>query len=185
MNNTQKSLRFVATGAMIAALYAGLTYAQSFILPGSATMAVQFRVSEALNVLALFTPAAIPGLTIGCVIANIYSIGSGLPLDMIFGSLATLGATACMWFLRNAKVGKYPLFAMIMPALWNGVIVGWEIEKFFIEGPFTMTGFFTQGGFVALGEFAVMFTLGTALCFVMIKRGLDRKLFGADEKKDK
>ena len=177
MNNTQKSLRFVATGAMIAALYAGLTYAQNFILPGSATMAVQFRVSEALNTLALFTPAAIPGLTVGCVIANIYSIGSGLPLDMIFGSIATLGATACMWFLRKAKIGKYPLFAMLMPALWNGVIIGWEIEHFFIDGGFTLSGFLTQGGFVALGELAVMLTLGTILYYVIIKRGLDRKMF--------
>ena len=177
MENTQKSLRYIVTGAMIAALYAGLTYAQNFILPGTATMAVQFRVSEALNTLALFTPAAIPGLTIGCIIANIYSIGSGLPLDMIFGSAATLGATVCMWLMRNVRIGKYPLFAMIMPAVWNGVIIGWEIEHFFIDGPFTMIGFATQGGLVALGELAVMLTLGTILYFVILKRGLDKKLF--------
>ena len=169
--------KFIALSALIAALYAVLTYAQNFILPGTATMAVQFRVSEALNVLALFTPAAIPGLTLGCVIANIYSIGSGLPLDMIFGSLATLGATLCMYFLKDVKIGKYPLFAMLMPAIWNGVIVGWEIEHFFIEGDFTWVGFFTQGGCVALGELGVMLTLGTILYFVIINRGLDRKLF--------
>ena len=169
--------RFIACAAQIAALYAALTYAQGFLLPGTTTMAVQFRVSEALNVLALFTPAAIPGLTIGCIVSNIYSIGSGLPLDMIFGSLATLGATLCMYLLRNAKIGRYPLFAMLMPALWNGVIVGWEIEHFFIEGSFTWTGFLTQGGLVALGELGVMFVIGTLLYFVIIKRGLDRKLF--------
>ena len=179
MKNTQKTLRFIATGAMIAAMYAALTYAQNFILPGTATMAVQFRVSEALNVLALFTPAAIPGLTLGCVIANIYSISSGLPLDMIFGSLATLGATSCMWFLRNAKVIKYPLPAMLMPALWNGIIIGWEIEHFFIDGPFEWAGFLTQGSFVALGELAVMLTLGTILYFVIIKNNLDKRLFGS------
>ena len=159
---------FIALSALIAALYAVLTYAQNFILPGTATMAVQFRVSEALNVLALFTPAAIPGLTLGCVIANIYSIGSGLPLDMIFGSVATLGATTCMWLLRNVKTGKYPLPAMLMPAVWNGIIIGWEIEHFFIEGPFEWAGFLTQGGFVALGELAVMLTLGLILYFVTL-----------------
>ena len=176
-------MHYIATGAMIAAMYAVLTYVQSFLFPGTATMAVQFRVSEALNVLALFTPAAIPGLTIGCVIANIYSIGAGLPLDMIFGSLATLGATVCMWLLRNAKTVKYPLPAMLMPALWNGVIIGWEIEHFFIDGPFEWTGFVTQGGFVALGELAVMLTLGSVLYFVIIKQGLDKKIFGTAVKR--
>lgn len=171
--------KFIALSALITALYAVLTYAQNFILPGTATMAVQFRVSEALNVLALFTPAAIPGLTLGCVIANIYSIGSGLPLDMIFGSVATLGATTCMWLLRNVKTGKYPLPAMLMPAVWNGIIIGWEIEHFFIEGPFEWAGFLTQGGFVALGELAVMLTLGSILYFVIVKRGFDKKLLSA------
>ena len=171
--------RFIAATALIAALYAALTYAQNLLLPGTATMAVQFRVSEILNVLALFTPAAIPGLTLGCIIANIYSVGSGLPLDMIFGSIATLGATTCMWLLKNAKIRKFPLFAMLMPAIWNGVIIGWEIEHFFIDGPFEWTGFLIQGGCVALGELGVMLTLGTALYFVMIKRGLDKKLFGS------
>ena len=98
-----KKVLFVVQTAIIAALYAALTYAQNFLLPGTTSAAVQFRVSEALNVLALFTPAAIPGLTLGCVLSNIYNIGSGLPLDMIFGSLATLGATtsyACC-FQRN------------------------------------------------------------------------------------
>ncbi len=169
--------KFIACAALIAALYAALTYTQAFLLPGTTNMAVQFRVSEALNVLALFTPAAIPGLTIGCIISNIYSIGSGLPLDMIFGSVATLGATLCIYLLRNAKIGKYPLFAMLMPALWNGVIVGWEIEHFFIDGDFTWVGFLTQGGLVALGELGVMFVLGTLLYFVIVGRGLDKKFF--------
>ena len=175
MKNT-KTQRLVMA-AVIAAMYAALTYAQSFLLPGTTTAAVQFRVSEVLNVLALFTPAAIPGLTIGCIISNIYSIGQGLPLDMIFGSLATLGATLCIYFLRNAKIGSYPLPAMLMPALWNGVIVGWEIEYFFIEGDFHFADFLVQGGLVALGELGVMLVLGTLLYYVMIKRNLNTKLF--------
>ena len=84
----------LAQTAMIAALYAALTYAQGMLFPGSTTAAIQFRASEALNVLALFTPTAIPGLTLGCVLSNLQSIRQGLPLDMIFGSLATLGAAA-------------------------------------------------------------------------------------------
>ena len=172
----QKTARLVQT-AVIAAMYAALTYLQGTLLPGTTTAAVQFRASEALNVLALFTPAAIPGLTLGCVISNIQSIGQGLPLDMIFGSLATLGATLCIYFLRNLKIGNYPLLSMLMPAIWNGVIVGWEIEFFFIEGKFHFGDFLIQGGLVALGELGVMLTLGTALYFIIVKRNLDKKLF--------
>lgn len=171
----KKTLRIVRI-AVIAAMYAALTYAQNFIAPGTTSAAVQLRISEALNVLALFMPEAIPGLTIGCILSNLYNIGSGLPLDMIFGSLATLGATLCIYFLRNVKIKSYPLFAMLMPALWNGVIVGWEIETFFIDGPFHFLSFLTQAGLVALGELGVMLVLGTLLYYTIIKRNLDKKI---------
>ena len=172
-----KKVNAIVQTAVIAAMYAALTYAQNFIFPGSTSAAVQFRVSEALNILALFTPCAIPGLTIGCILSNIYNIGSGLPLDMIFGSLATLGATLSIRALRNVKIKDYPFLSMLMPALWNGAIVGWEIEVFFIEGDFNFVDFLVQGGLVALGELAVMLTLGTILYYVMIKRNLDKRLF--------
>lgn len=172
-----KKVLFIVQTAVIAAMYAALTYAQNFLLPGTTSAAVQFRVSEALNILALFTPAAIPGLTLGCVISNLYNIGSGLPLDMIFGSLATLGATVCIYLLRNVKIKTYPLPAMLMPALFNGVVVGWEIETFFIDGDFIFADFLLQGGLVALGELGVMLVLGTMLYYVMIKRNIDKKLF--------
>ena len=177
----KKKNAFIAQTAIIGAMYASLTYAQNLILPGTTTMAVQFRASEALNVLALFTPAAIPGLTLGCVISNIASIGQGLPLDMIFGSLATLGSAICMYALRNVKLGKYPLLAMLMPAVWNGVIIGWEIEHFFIEGDFEFVGFLTQGGLVALGELGVMAVLGTALYFIIIKNNLNKTVIKKPE----
>lgn len=171
-----KRTKFITQAAIIAAMYAALTYAQNFLLPGTTSMAVQFRASEALNVLALFTPAAIPGLTIGCILSNLYNIGAGLPLDMIFGSLATLGATLCIWFLRKVTVKGYPLISMLMPAIWNGIIVGWEIEYFFIEGDFEWIGFLTQGGLVALGEVAVMAILGTLLWVAIRKKNIDKLL---------
>lgn len=174
-----KKILFIVQAAVIAAMYAALTYAQNFLLPGTTSAAVQFRVSEALNILALFTPAAIPGLTIGCVLSNLYNIGSGLPLDMIFGSLATLGATLCIYLARNIRIKTYPLPAMLMPAVWNGVIVGWEIETFFVEGDFIFADFLLQGGLVALGELGVMLVLGTALYYIIVKRGLDKKIFSA------
>lgn len=175
MNN--KKLMFIVRAAVIAAMYTALTYAQNFLLPGTTSAAVQFRVSEALNVFALFTPAAIPGLTVGCILSNIYNIGSGLPLDMIFGSLATLLAALAMNLLKGVKIKNYPFLSMLMPAVFNGLIVGWEIETFFVDGDFIFADFLLQAGLVAVGELGVMLILGTALYFVFVKRGLDKKMF--------
>ena len=84
-----KRLLYLTQAAIIAALYAALTIGQNYLLPGTASAAVQFRAAEVLTVLAVYTPAAIPGLTLGCVIANISSITAGLGFyDMLFGSLA-------------------------------------------------------------------------------------------------
>ena len=66
-----KNARQLAHAAIIAALYVVLTHAQNALLPGSATWAIQMRLSEALCVLACFTPAAIPGLAVGCLVFNI------------------------------------------------------------------------------------------------------------------
>lgn len=164
----KKGTLYLVQAAVIAALYAALTWSQEMLFPGSASMAVQFRTSEALTVLALFTPAAIPGLTIGCVLANVMSTGA-LPIDMVVGPIATFGAVWVMHLLRNVKFGGFPVLSLIMPALFNGVIIGLEIEIFFIEGPFHIGSFLVQGGLVALGEMAVCFTLGTALYFAMKK----------------
>ena len=65
---------------------------------------------------------------------------------------------------------------MLMPAIWNGIIVGWEIEYFFIEGDFEWIGFLTQGGLVALGEVAVMAMLGTLLWTAIRKKNIDKLL---------
>ena len=67
----RKRTRILAHGAIIAALYAVLTHMQNILLPNSASMAIQFRAAEALCVLAFFTPAAIPGLGLGCLLFNI------------------------------------------------------------------------------------------------------------------
>ena len=166
MNNNKRNHN-LAVGAIIAALYAALTYAQEMLLPGSASAAIQFRMSEALTVLALFTPAAIPGLTVGCAVSNLLFMGA-LPLDVVLGSLATLLAALCMYRLRDFTLKGIPAAALLMPAVFNGVIIGLEIEIFFIEGPFNFLSFLTQGGCVALGELGVLFTLGV-LTYKMIK----------------
>lgn len=174
-----KTTLYIVQGAIIAALYATMTILQNVLLPGSASMAVQFRISEVLTILALYTPAAIPGLTIGCIVANISSLSVLGPYDLIFGSIATLLATIAMYALRNVRFFKLPVPAALMPALFNGLIIGFEIDFFFINNAqaFNFVDFLVQGGLVALGELAVLFVLGLPLSRVIEINGLDKKLF--------
>ena len=166
-----KNPKFLAHGALIAALYVALTYLQNFLIPNSATWAIQFRASEALCILALFTPAAIPGLTIGCLLFNI-SFAGALPLDFVIGSAATALATLGMYLTRNWRIRSCPLAALMMPAIFNGLLVGWELN-FYIGG-----GFWINCLYVFIGEAAVLLTLGTALYYAIRKRNLHHKLFG-------
>ena len=163
--------RHMAHAAIIAALYAALTYAQNLILPGSATWAIQMRLSEALCVLAFFTPAAAPGLTIGCLLFNLTFSGA-LPLDFVLGSLATYLAARGMWMTRKWLVRGVPLPGLLLPALTNALLVGWELTMY-IGG-----GFGINALYVALGEIAVLLTLGTTVYLTLKKRGLAARLFG-------
>ncbi|MEE3427421.1 MAG: QueT transporter family protein [Ruminococcus sp.] len=171
---TKKSTRYIVQGAIIAAMYAVLTVGQNVLIPGSASMAVQFRVAEAMTVLVFFTPAAIPGLTIGCIIANISSVTAGLGFyDMIFGSIATLLAALSMRALRNVCIKDIPFAALLMPAVFNGLIIGFEIDFFFMGSMhFNFVNFLIQGGLVALGELVVVFVLGIPLTLIIKKRNI-------------
>lgn len=171
----KKTLSLVQ-GAMIAAMYAVLFYAQNALLPGSATMAVQFRVAELLCIFALWTPAAIWGLALGCLISNIASIGAGLPLDMIFGTIATILAAVCIYAFRHVRIKGVPVLSLLMPALFNGVIIGLEIEIFFVEGSFHFSDFLLQGALVALGEIVVVLIVGSPLAILIEKKGLLEKM---------
>ena len=163
--------RRTAQGAMIAALYVVLTHFQNILLPGSATWAIQFRLSEVLCVLAMFSPSAIWGLSVGCLIFNLTYVAA-LPLDFLVGTLATALSTWSMWKLRRFTIKGFPLLAMLMPALFNAVLVGWELTVY-IGG-----GFCLNGLYVAIGEAAVLLLPGSALYFTLKSRGLDQRVFG-------
>ncbi len=175
MKNNKRVL-YIVQAAVIAGMYIILTYAQEMMLPNSTSMAVQFRVSEVLTILALFTPAAIPGLTIGCVLANMVALNA-LPVDMVMGSFATLLAALCIYNLKNVKFFNIPFLSLLMPAIFNGLIIGLEIEIFFIPGPFNFVSFITQASLVALGELGVCLLLGIPLIKVLEKTRLNTKLF--------
>lgn len=108
------SVRNMAFAAVIAAVYAVLTVA----LPVPQYGGIQVRFAEALTILPFFFPAATPGLFVGCIIANMFS---PFPLDILFGSLATL--VACMWTQRMPNRWLAPL----PPVLCNAVIIGFEV----------------------------------------------------------
>lgn len=168
-------IHYVVQASIIASLYIVLTYAQGLLFPNSTSMAVQFRVSEALTILALFTPSAIPGLTIGCLLANFVALGA-LPLDMVFGSFASLLAVLLMYKFRNIKLFNIPFLSLLMPAILNGIIIGLEIEIYFIPGGFNLVSFLTQAGLVALGELGVCFILGIPLMLVLKRTKLATRL---------
>ena len=166
----RKHTRYLAHAAIIAALYAVLTHFQNILLPGSATWAIQMRLSETMCILAFFTPAAAMGLSVGCLIFNL-TFAAALPLDFLVGTLATCLAAKGMWLTRNMTVKGYPLLGMLMPALTNAVLVGWELTVY-IGG-----GFWINAVYVAIGEAIVLLTLGTLLYYAMKKRNLHIRLF--------
>ena len=167
-----KKTRNITHAALIGAMYFALTHLQNFLIPNSATWAIQFRASEALCVLAFFTPAAIPGLTIGCLLFNL-SFAGALPLDFLVGSYATFLAAGSMRLLR-----RFPAVGLAMPTLFNAILVGWELTVYLGSTTFTMAAFWLNALYVAIGELAVLYTLGWLLQRSMTRSGMARRIFG-------
>lgn len=167
----KKHPRYLAHAAIIAALYAVLTHFQNLLLPGSATWAIQLRLSEMLCILAFFTPAAIPGLSIGCLLFNL-TFSAALPLDFLVGTLATYLAAQGMYLTRRITFRGLPILGLLLPALTNGLLVGWELSVY-IGGAFLINALY-----VALGEAIVLLVFGTMLYSAMRYRHLYTRLFG-------
>ena len=178
--STKSNARFLALGAVIAGLYAALTYAAAML--NLAYGPVQFRFSEALTVLPAFTPAAIPGLTVGCLLAN---LGSPLGVvDWVFGTAATLLAALGTAAVSRIRWKGLPLLAPLPPVIVNALVVGLEISCLNGAGAFTFSAF-TAANFaysaltVGLGELAVCLVLGLPLCVLLEKSGLRQALASA------
>lgn len=173
MNRKTKHL---TRAAIIGAMYFALTHMQNLLLPNTASFAIQCRLSETLCVLAFFTPAAIPGLTVGCLLFNM-SYAGALPLDFLVGSLATFLSAYTMYLTRNIRFRGCPLPGLTMPALFNAVLVGWELTVYLGDTGFTMAAFWANAVYVALGELIVLFTSGLIAFHVLNRNRLAARIF--------
>lgn len=153
-----KKIFYICQAAMIAALYVVLTFiANAF---GLASGSIQIRISEALTILPYFTPAAIPGLTIGCLLSN-YLTNCAI-LDIVFGSAATLLGASLTYALR-----RYKWLAPLPPILANTLIVPWVLRfAYGLEDaiPYLMLT-------VGIGEVISCGVLGMMLLFSLNKAG--------------
>ena len=148
-----KGTQFLTEAAVIGAIYVVLTLLFAPLSYGE----IQIRFSEALTILPFFTPAAIPGLFIGCLIANM--LGGGIMLDVIAGSLTTLVAAYLTWMLRNKS--KY--LASVPPVVLNALVIPWVLKYGYGEPlpiPFLM-------GTVGIGEILTASIMGTVLLCVL------------------
>ena len=144
--------RRLAAAGLIAAIYAAAT----LILPIPQYMGIQFRVAEAMTLLPFLFPEAIPGLAVGCFLANL--LGSPIMLDWIFGTLATL--LAALWTRRMPNLW----LAALPPVLCNMVIVGAEIAWFEVQSGAAFWPVYGLSALtVGLGEAAACYLLGVPL----------------------
>lgn len=152
--------KFITQSAVIAAIYIALTGIFAPISFGHNFF--QFRISEAMTVLPIFTPAAIPGLFIGCALSNFLFGGLGI-IDLIFGSLATLTAAFLSYCLRN----KSRLISLAPPVIVNAIIVGTYLN--YLISP--EINVLINMGWVLLGQLVSCYGLGIPLCKAIDKYG--------------
>ena len=165
-SKTRKNILFICHAGLIAALYTVLTLISAAF--GLASHEIQIRISEALTVLPLFTPAAIPGLTLGCIVSNL--ITGCMPLDVVFGSVATLlGALFAYIIGVGARKTNSTFLKVLVPfpnVISNTLIVPWVLKLVYeIEGavPYFMLT-------VGIGELISGVVLGLPLLFVLDKQ---------------
>jgi uncharacterized membrane protein len=155
LDRNKTAALWLAQGAAVAALYVVLTLIFAPISFGS----VQFRIAEILTILPLFTPAAVPGLFVGCLLGNI--LGGAIIWDIVFGSLATLIGAALGYLLRFNR-----WLVPIPTVIANALIIPWVLRYgYAIQVPILL-----QIAYVAAGEILGCYILGELLATVLLKR---------------
>jgi len=156
MRNFNPKTLFIAQAAIIAAIYVAVTMIFSYTSFGP----IQLRFSEALTILPVFTPAAIPGLFIGAFLSN--TIGGLGPLDMIFGSLATLIAAILTYWIRRCNEFLAPIPPIVVNALIIPFVLYYSLDEIPYAIPFMMVT-------VGVGQILACGLLGTLLYLALRK----------------
>lgn len=172
MENLNKQTKYVVQSGLIGALYAALTYLASVF--NLSYGPIQFRFSEALTILPVFTPAAIPGLTIGCFLGNINSPYGAI--DIVCGTLATFLAAICSRAVRKIRIKGLPILSPLMPVIFNAIIIGAEIAFTSFQKGNRWIGFVISGLQVGIGELVMCYVLGLVLYKVIDSTRL-KKMF--------
>lgn len=175
--NSKTLSRKIAVSAMIAAVYTVL----SVCLAAISFNAVQVRVSEALTILPAFSFGNIWGVTIGCLLTNIFGFFSGANilggLDIIFGTMATFVAAVLSYCLRNIKFKGLPILSTVPPVLVNAVVVGLELCLVMNNGQFNWAIFGVQALFVGIGQFLACTVIGLVVYKAIDKNEQLKKYF--------
>jgi uncharacterized membrane protein len=190
---TGSRTRSVAQAGVIAAVHAALTIAV-LQMPGQLGWGpIQLRLSEALTAVALFTPAAIPGLALGTAIANaslVAQIGPVALLDVVFGSVATLLGAWWTWHFRSrvvlALAGPVVANALIVPAYLPVLLaaLGFAQEPFLGMDPGSgwLAAYLAGVVTIAAGQAVVVYGIGLPLALVMRRANLSELLGGSDDR---
>ena len=151
----------IVNAGLIGAIYVALTLIFQPISFG----AIQFRIAEALTLLPILTFDAVPGLFVGCVIANL--LGGGVWFDVVLGSIATLLAAICTRLLREKRI-----VAALMPTVFNGLIVGPVVYFAYVRAPgdpVSVPTLLFNMATVAFGELVVCYALGLPFLYALGK----------------
>lgn len=173
-NKTNKMVNI----AMIGALYAVITLVISPIAYGP----IQFRISEMLTILPMFTPLAIPGLTLGCLLSNLIGALIGVNptgyIDAIVGSSATLISAIMSYYIGKSCKNWLKYIFVPMPAvIVNALVIGAEITFLFNQGQVFLKAFIANATSVFIGQLVICYTLGIILIIALNKNKLYKKIF--------
>ncbi len=165
MNKTKKRIEYITYSAIIAALYVALSWVSNIL--GLASYAVQLRLSEALCALCYFTPAAAPGMFVGCLISNLTM--SAQPLDIIFGSLATLVGAYLGTKIKNKYLVPLPT------VIANAIVVPFVVLFCYTSGVKSVGAYAVIALSVTAGEILSAYVLGILLLVAIDKRKIFKK----------
>ena len=168
-----QSLHRLMQAALIAALYATLT----LVLPVTSFGPVQFRLGEALTVLAVYGMPSVAGLTLGCAVANAVGVAMGANIagvwDVLIGTAATFAAAWTGYLLRRITVKGFPLVSAFLPVLFNAAAVGWLLSETVMNGD----AFWLMAAEVGAGELVPCLAGGAFLYGMLEKTGISARFF--------